>query len=177
MDLTFLFVILGFFITASILITVIKSKIVANQPKSNKPEPTTIEHRKKTHLTTENERKFFYALKKALNPKYMVHCQVPLISVVAPVDYRNNSKSWAKRLDFVITDTATKIVAAVELDDSTHTRKKVIKRDAYVASALSGHYPLVRFDTENFYDPAKLAITLESKAGIPNHLATESEIT
>ena len=103
----------------------------------------------------------------------MIHSQVPLISLAKPVDYRHNSKSWAKRVDFVITDTATKVVAVIELDDSTHNQKKRVERDNYVNYALKGHHPLVRINTEKFYMPEKIAALLESEAGIKNQFLLE----
>ena len=127
-------------------------------------------HEKVDYLATENERKLNFALQKALDNKYYIHCQVPLISLVKPLDYRDNSKSWAKRLDFVITDKATKVIAVIELDDSTHLQKKRVKRDAYINASLEGHHPLVRIRTEKFYCPEKVAALLESEAGIMNYL-------
>jgi len=132
-----------------------------------------VDHKKEEYLATENERKLCFALQKALTDKYMIHSQVPLISLAKPVDYRHNSKSWAKRVDFVITDTATKVVAVIELDDSTHYQKKRVERDNYVNYALKGHHPLVRMNTEKFYMPEKIAALLESEAGIKNQFSSE----
>jgi len=137
---------------------------------SSKKQSKTIlvDHKKIEYLATENERKLCFSLQKALTDKYMIHSQVPLISLVKPTDFRHNSKSWAKRVDFVLTDTATKVIAVIELDDSTHNQKKRVERDNYVNYALKGHHPLIRIKTENFYAPEEIAAVLESEAGIKN---------
>lgn len=108
----------------------------------------------------------YFALQKALPSEYVIHSQVSLMALVTPVDFKDNSKTWAKRMDFVITDKSTRILAVIELDDSTHNRKKRQERDKYVNQVLEGHHPLVRFNTERFYEPSYLARVLESKTEI-----------
>ena len=137
-------------------------------PGKKQSKSILVDHKKMEYLATENERKLCFSLQKALTDKHMIHSQVPLISLVKPIDFRHNSKSWAKRVDFVITDTATKVIAVIELDDSTHNQKKRVERDNYVNYALKGHHPLIRIKTENFYVPEKIAALLESEAGIKN---------
>ena len=93
------------------------------------------EHRKKEFLTTKNERKLFFALQKVLNSKKcMVHCQTSLIALVEPLE--DKGRAWSKRMDFVITDTASKILAVIELDDSSHLRSDRQARDKYVNLGL-----------------------------------------
>lgn len=135
-----------------------------------------VDHKKVEYLATENERKLCFALQKALTDRYMIHSQVPLISLVKPHDFKHNSKSWAKRVDFVITDKATKIVAVIELDDSTHNKNKRIERDNYVNHALKRHHPLIRIKIENFYAPEKIAALLDSEAGIKNKFISSQNI-
>ena len=146
-----------------------------NTPSAKPSKTTLVDHKKKEYLATENERKLYFSLQKALTETYIIHSQIPLISLVTPIDYRHNSKSWAKRVDFVITDKATKILAVIELDDSTHNQKKRIERDNYVNYALKGHHPLIRINTEKFYDPKKIARLLESEAGIKNQFITDKK--
>ncbi len=128
--------------------------------------PATVMHEKKMFLATENEKKLYFALQKVLSNKYIVHCQVPLISVVVPVESKNNRRSWAKRVDFVVTDKATKILAVIELDDSSHNSEKAQQRDLYVNEALKGNHPLIRLATERFYDPKVIAKKLYEEAEI-----------
>lgn len=133
------------------------------------PPSVKIEHKKQSHLATENERKLCFALQKALPPEYMIHSQVSLMALVNPVEAKHNSKTWAKRMDFVITDKATKILAVIELDDSTHHWEKRKERDRYVNEVLEGHHKLVRFNTKRFYEPHEIAKVLEQETGIKCH--------
>lgn len=127
-----------------------------------------IAHKKIEYLTTNNERKLFFSLKKALSDQYLIHCQTSLIALVDPVEFKYKPKAWSRRMDFVITDTATKTVAVIELDDASHNQSKRKFRDQYVNDALSEHHPLIRLPTEKFYKPEKIADILEQQAGIPN---------
>ncbi len=147
------------------LITLVMFFFIKLQPKKKviASKEIKIDHRKNEYLTTENERKLFYALRKALNDKYLIHCQTSLIALVEPCEYKYKSKAWSKRMDFVITDTATKVICIIELDDSTHKQKKRIERDKYVDSALKGNHPLIRFPTKKFYEPNELAKTIENR--------------
>jgi len=135
---------------------------------SNKTINVGIAHDKKEYLTTENERKLFFALRKALDEKYLIHCQTSLIALVDPVEYKYKSKAWSRRMDYVITDTATKVLCVIELDDSTHKQQKRIERDMYVNDALKGHHTLIRLKTQKFYKPEELAELFEEKLNINN---------
>jgi len=146
-----------------------------NPPVKARKQAVLVDHKKKTYLTTENERKLYFALQKALTSQYMIHCQVPLIALVEP-PYQYRTKSWAKRLDFVITDTASKIIAVIELDDASHNRKDRVERDNYVNYALKGHHPLIRLPTEKFYAPEKIAELLATQAGIANQFTTAKTV-
>ncbi|MFW7525448.1 DUF2726 domain-containing protein [Vibrio ostreicida] len=70
-------------------------------------------------------------------------------------------------MDFVITDCQTKVMAVIELDDSTHKWSKRKKRDEYVNKVLEGQHRLVRFQSARFYDPVQiesdLALTPETQ--------------
>ena len=76
-----------------------------------------IKHKKQEYLATENEKKFLFALQKVLKNKYLIHCQTSLIAIVDPVNFKDKSRAYSKRMDFVITDTTTKILAVIELDE------------------------------------------------------------
>ncbi len=140
-------------IPKKILKSIFKGKKVIEE----KVDKRIIKHNKNEYLTTENERKFFYALKKAIGEDYLIHCQTSLIAIVEPIEYKDKSRAWSKRVDFVITDNKTKIIAVIELDDSSHNKANRIKRDKYVNNALEPHHPLIRFNTEKFYKPEKIA--------------------
>lgn len=136
-------------------------------PATSEPSTVkTVEHKKQHYLSTENERKLYFALLECLPEDYIVHCQVSLMALVQPRNFKDNSRTWAKRMDYVITDKSTRILAVIELDDYTHKWEKRQKRDVYVNAALEGHHPLVRFDTQRYYDPAVIAEILESRTEI-----------
>ena len=113
--------------------------------------PPCVPHKKSEYLTTPNERKFHAALLEALPDGYTVHCQTALMALVQPVDRKNNSRTWAKRMDFVITDLETRVIAVIELDDSSHARHDRQKRDYYVNQALDGHHLLLRVQSSRTY--------------------------
>ncbi|WP_367989847.1 DUF2726 domain-containing protein [Vibrio sp. NTOU-M3] len=130
-----------------------RSKQVEPIPIPLQTEPLSPAHKRSEYLTTNNERRFHAALKQAVPADYCIHCQVSLMALVQPVDRKHNSRTWAKRMDFVITDSDTRIVAVIELDDRTHNWESRKKRDAYVNDVLSKHHRLVRFQSQRTYDP------------------------
>ena len=131
-----------------------------------KVERKKVEHSKIEYLTSKTERHFYTVLQSLLPSEYIIHCQVSMMALVKPVSYKDNSKTWAKRMDYVITDRDTKILAVIELDDSSHRQKKRQERDLYVNSAFDGHHKLLRFEAQNSYDPIKIALVLENEVGI-----------
>ena len=158
-----LLVIIGF-----IFFLIKKRKSIPTPKKETSIVTESIKHKKQEYLATENEKKLLFALQKVLNGKYLIHCQTSLIAIVDPVNFKDKSRAYSKRMDFVITDTATKILAVIELDDSSHNQPKRIKRDKYVNEALKPHHPLIRIPTSKFYCPEKIADILESNANIGN---------
>ncbi|EGQ7947957.1 DUF2726 domain-containing protein [Vibrio parahaemolyticus] len=126
---------------------------------SNKP--SAVPHRKNTYLATKTERKFYKVLQELLPDEYVIHSQVSLMALVQPTNFKDNSRTWAKRMDYVITDRDTKVLAVIELDDSSHRQKKRQERDIYVNNALNGHHPLLRFEARSSYDKTHIAAVLE----------------
>jgi hypothetical protein len=98
----------------------------------------------------------------------MIHCQTSLIAIVEPIEYEDKRLAWSKRMDFVITDKTTKILAIIELDDSSHNSIERMERDEYVNQALKEHHPFIRIQSERFYQPEYIANLLEVEAGIKN---------
>lgn len=153
------------------IIFIVIAFFLKNAATNNTPKKTVnvgIAHDKKEYLTTENERKLFFALRKALDEKYLIHCQTSLIALVDPVEYKYKSKAWSRRMDYVITDTATKVICVIELDDSTHKQQKRIERDLYVNDALKGRHTLIRLETQKFYKPEELAELFDERLNIKN---------
>jgi len=160
--------IVGILIVIAVLIMpkLIRTLTFGNHSATAHTPHESIAHRKKDYLATRNEQKLYFALQKALDKKYVVHCQTSLIALVEPVEYKHRKRAWSKRMDYVITDTATKIVAVIELDDASHSNAKRIARDDYVNDALQNHHPLIRIPTMPFYKPELIAEILEEQAGI-----------
>lgn len=127
---------------------------------------TTVPHKKSTYLATKTERKFYGILQELLSDEYVIHCQVSLMALVQPIDFKDNSKTWAKRMDYVITDKDTRVLAVIELDDSSHSRPKRQERDIYVNEVLLGHHPLLRFGVRGTYDPMEISNKIESRTEI-----------
>ena len=125
-----------------------------------------VEHKRSEYLASKNERNFFIALRQALPDDYMVHCQTSLMALIQPVEWKNNSRTWAKRMDFVVTDETTKIVCVIELDDRTHERNDRKKRDKYVNEALNGHHKLIRFKASWSYSSEEIRLKLANAGGI-----------
>ncbi|MGY0616110.1 DUF2726 domain-containing protein [Vibrio sp. FJH11] len=124
-------------------------------------KPSFVPHKKHVYLGSKTERNFYQVLQEILPSDYIVHCQVSLMALVQPVSFKDNSRTWAKRVDYVITDRSTKVLAVIELDDSSHRQKKRQERDLYVNSALEGHHKLLRFEATGNYDPIHVAQVIE----------------
>ena len=128
---------------------------------------TDFPHKKSTYLTTENERRFHAALVSALPMEYCVHCQTSLMALVQPINRKDNARTWAKRMDFVVTDRYTKIIAVIELDDRTHEWEHRKKRDRYVNAILEGHHKLIRFQSKRIYSSDEIATKLALELELP----------
>ncbi|AEX21997.1 DUF2726 domain-containing protein [Vibrio sp. EJY3] len=125
-----------------------------------------VPHKKHVYLSSKTERNFYNVLQEILPSDCVVHCQVSLMTLVQPVNFKDNSRTWAKRMDYVITDRNTKVLAVIELDDSSHRQKRRQERDHYVNSALEGHHKLIRFDAIGKYNPIDVAKVIERETDI-----------
>lgn len=77
---------------------------------------------------SERERETLKQLRESL-PEYEIHANMRLADVIK-ADWRQFNYIKGYHLDFVICDPSGHIVAAVELDDSTHDNRKAQERDA-----------------------------------------------
>lgn len=95
---------------------------------------------KSRQLMTENECEFFGRLVVAL-PDHYIFPQVALPALIeAAVKDRKRAYSdflriAQQRVDYVVCDRSCQVVAVVELDDKTHSRKKDALRDARLRQA------------------------------------------
>lgn len=142
--------------------------IKSNPHINTEVEYDEIKHIKEEFLCSANEKKLLSSLHDALNSDYMIHCQTSLIAVTEPVDFKHKKRANSKRMDFVITDLSSRILAVIELDETSHLEKKRIERDKYVDASLKGIHPFIRLQTQGSYNSKQVAELLEVKANIPN---------
>ena len=118
----------------------------------------------KPQLLTERERALFQRLVQSL-PNHIVLAQVQLLQVL---NFKRGQRSYAIQnrisqlsLDFLILNPDTSIVAAVELDDATHTRQDRRQADARKDHALkSAGVPLIRWNAKSLPDEAAIFASL-----------------
>jgi very-short-patch-repair endonuclease len=110
----------------------------------------------KRQLLTERERALYQRLVQSL-PNHIVLAQVQLLQVLKFQTGRRTQAILNRfnrlSLDFLILNPDTSIVAAVELDDATHTREASRHADARKDHALkSAGVPLIRWYAKNLPD-------------------------
>jgi hypothetical protein len=94
---------------------------------------------KARNILTANEVEFFGRLRSAL-PHHNIFPQVAMSALIEPkatgkqrmIDFRRMSQ---KRVDFAVFDSTLKLLAIVELDDSSHNAERDVVRDEYTKSA------------------------------------------
>jgi very-short-patch-repair endonuclease len=125
-----------------------------------KPWPVEV----KRQLLTERERALYQRLVQSL-PNHIVLAQVQLLQVLKFQTGRRTQAILNRfnqlSLDFLILNPDTSIVAAVELDDATHTREASRQADARKDHALkSAGVPLIRWNAKNLPDTAAILAAL-----------------
>lgn len=146
-------------------VNIIESVPIPTQVDVNPAPPP---HKKMTYLSTATERKFHKALRESLPSALVIHCQVSLMALVQPIHRKHNSRTWAKRMDFVVTDLDNQILVVIELDDRTHDWESRKKRDHYVNEVLEGKHKLVRFKTQRSYADIDFMKELGLKSSEPS---------
>jgi very-short-patch-repair endonuclease len=114
----------------------------------------------KRQLLTERERALYQRLVQCL-PGHIVLAQVQLLQIL---NFKRGRRTYAilnrisqLSLDFLILNPDTSIVAAVELDDATHTRDNRRQADARKDHALkSAGVPLIRWNAKSLPDEAAI---------------------
>lgn len=97
-----------------------------------------------TPLLTYNESRNFRALQEAAFRKgYMICPKVRLADIIKPRNNENYMSNFgkikSKHVDFAICDQNMKVLAVVELDDSSHDRPDRQERDKFVDSSLESN--------------------------------------
>nr|WP_228037586.1 DUF2726 domain-containing protein [Nodosilinea sp. LEGE 06152] len=126
-------------------------------------------------LFTKAELSFYRALQAATMEQYQVLGKVRVADVLKP--QTENRGDWqrafnkisAKHFDFVLCDRDSfRVLAAVELDDSSHQRVDRIKRDDFLNQAVkSAGLPLIRFPVQPAYEQEALQQHIAQTLGLP----------
>lgn len=119
-------------------------------------------------LNSKAEQIFKHTLKKSLPNKWELHCKVRLADLCKPKDPKNFTslnKVTSKHVDYVVVEAYTsKILFAIELDDSSHNTKKAKAQDKEKDYALdSAGIKLYRVKPGvNYHDAVEQIITKHS---------------
>lgn len=126
-------------------------------------------YRSRKKLLSDGERRFYQTgLKPAVGDRYEISLKVRLTDVITVPEKKWNSAAGFKirqrHVDFVLcSKRALKIVAVIELDDSTHLTENQQAKDDFLADALhSARVPLIRFPIYRRYDPDKIHAAIAS---------------
>ncbi len=134
-----------------------------------RPPRPQLPYTKRASLLTPSEQRFYRVLLQAVPPGMTAFVKVRLMDVVNVPD-----KAWREygtpasgmHLDFVLADSATaEVRLAVELDDRSHRRAEVQKRDRFKDDALaSAGVPILRVQVGR-YDVGELRARIADAAG------------
>lgn len=115
-------------------------------------------YKKVEYLLTKNELKFYRILKQITDKLgYSLFCQVSLYEIVKNKNFKDFNKIKSKSIDFVITQENCKILLCIELDDSTHQKRKRIERDNFIDTLFKDlEIKLLRIPVQNFYNIEEL---------------------
>ena len=175
-----------FFVIAVVLILAI-AVAIALAPKA--PRSEHLPYRKKASLFSEAERSFLGVLDQAVGADYRIFGQVRVADVVEVHGAKDGAarqsalnKINSKHFDFLLCDKASlAVVAAVELDDDSHSRKD---RNRFLNELCAGiGLPLIREKAHQAYTVAKVKEDIAKKLGaaaidpLPPMSAPETQTT
>lgn len=148
-----------FLLIVFVLIVLVAVVLAATSTSKEKPEPTSqsfVFYGKKP--LSEREQQFYFRLLESL-PELCIFPQVSMSAIVGCKQQAGRNAFNRKYLDYVICQKDMTVVAAIELDDSTHSRADSIIRDKAKDRALIGvGIRIVRFEAAQL--PEKAAIRL-----------------
>lgn len=126
-----------------ILTALLFTAAILNRPANRKHQPLPTKHtpayrfNARTNLCTTNELAFFHVLRRTF-PNHAIMVQVPLITLLEPLNQSSFNHIAQKSVDFVLCHPDTlQPLAAIELDDSTHAAPKRQQRDHDVNAAFA----------------------------------------
>ena len=133
--------------------------------------PEYLPYRTRGFLLSKGENAFFGHLQQAAEGRHVISMKVRLSDVLDCPKHPERQKLFnrisAKHLDFILCDPrTTRILAAIELDDRSHGRRRRQERDEFVDRALeAAGIPLIRFQASSRYDSRAIAARLEEALG------------
>lgn len=148
-------VLLAILFAIAVVVSLVCRKLVGSPPQPDATSPQAPKFRKRQFLLSKAELSFCQVLKSGLPDPFSIQSKVRLADVLEPF----SNQTSQKHLDFVIVNTATsEIVAAVELDDSSHRQPAVSKRDDQVNQwCKEAGLPLHRIPAKQGYSISDIA--------------------
>lgn len=121
---------LGLVLTAALLLSQLKTRISRKRVRARQP-------------LTKHEQAMYFRL-RATFPEHVVLAQVAFSALLTARGYSSRNRFSQKTADFVLCTRAFDVLAVIELDDSTHRRKRTsdAARDALLGEA---GYAVLRF--------------------------------
>ena len=151
-----------FIIIILVILLAILNKIPATSENEEiKPQDDLSKYRKKTYVMTKNELIFYRVLKQVTNElELSVFPQVHLEEIIEVIDgnNRDRNKIKSRSIDYTIVENnKCKIIACIELDDSTHEKQSVKKKDEIRNNLFKKvGIPLHRIKIQNNYNKNEL---------------------
>lgn len=155
--------------------------IVAAAWLANQQSGGTLPYTRRAALFTPAERSFLGVLDQAVGEQYRIFGKVRVADVVG-VQKMNDRAAWqrafnrisAKHFDFILCDPKDlSVIAAIELDDSSHDSGRGQQRDDFLNRACeAADLPLIRVRASNTYNVADIkqqiqeAITPEQESSL-----------
>lgn len=139
-------------------------------PTKEKPKEPTIKYLPVKKLFTDSERSFLGVLDAAIGDKYRIMGKVRVADLITPENQLEKSNWWtlfnkvaAKHIDYVLCQKETlEVIAAIELDDSSHHREDRQERDNFVNTAFkTANVPLIRFKASRNYQVGVVRTEIE----------------
>jgi hypothetical protein len=153
-------VLLVILFAVAVVVSLVCRKLVSPPPQPDSAPSPAPKFRKKQFLLSKAELSFCHVLRSGLPDPFSIHSKVRLADVLEPF----SNQTSQKHLDFVIVNSATsEIVAAVELDDSSHKHTAMSKRDDQVNQwCKEAGLPLHRIPAKQGYSIADIAPITQS---------------
>ena len=124
-----IFILLAFVVFVVVALTFLKGFLVSSGG---------VRYKRRDFLSAA-ELRFFQALSKVVAGRAVVFSKVRLADLAEPAALKNSSAWWkafgsikSKHVDFCLSDLNGRILCAIELDDSSHSRPDRVKRDDLV---------------------------------------------